>query len=97
VDLTVNKTMLQDALRKRGEARLSLNWPPFRPDTWAQSWRLRHMPEDVLMSEIEIITDGGRRRRWSASEKMTARITSADPPFDAKLQQGEGADLKDKP
>jgi len=22
------------------------------------------------MSEIEIITDGGRRRRWSASEKM---------------------------
>ena len=28
------------------------------------------MPEHVLMSEIEIITDGGRRRRWSASEKM---------------------------
>ena len=28
------------------------------------------MPEHVLMSEIEIITDGGRRRCWSASEKM---------------------------
>jgi transposase len=24
----------------------------------------------VLMSEIEIITDGGRRRRWSAVEKL---------------------------
>ncbi len=28
------------------------------------------MPEHVLMSEIEIITDGGRRRRWSATEKL---------------------------
>lgn len=28
------------------------------------------MPEDVLMSEIEIITDGGRRRRWTAAEKL---------------------------
>jgi transposase len=28
------------------------------------------MPEHVLMSELEIITDGGRRRRWSASEKL---------------------------
>ena len=28
------------------------------------------MPEHVLMSEIEIITDGGRRRRWSAAEKI---------------------------
>ena len=28
------------------------------------------MPENVLVSEIEIITDGGRRRRWSAIEKM---------------------------
>lgn len=27
------------------------------------------MPEHVLMSEIEIITDGGRRR-WSAAEKF---------------------------
>ena len=24
----------------------------------------------MLMSEIEIITDGGRRRRWSAGEKL---------------------------
>ena len=24
----------------------------------------------MLMSEIEILTDGGRRRRWSASEKL---------------------------
>ncbi len=28
------------------------------------------MPEHVLMSEIEIITEGGRRRRWSAIEKL---------------------------
>ena len=28
------------------------------------------MPEHVLMSEIEIITDGGRRRRWPAAEKL---------------------------
>ncbi len=28
------------------------------------------MPAHVLMSEIEIITDGGRRRRWSAAEKL---------------------------
>ncbi len=28
------------------------------------------MPEHVLMAEIEIIIDGGRRRRWSAAEKL---------------------------
>ena len=28
------------------------------------------MPEHVLMSEIEIITDGGRRRRWTAAENL---------------------------
>jgi transposase len=28
------------------------------------------MPEHVLMSEMEIITDGGRRRRWTAAEKL---------------------------
>ena len=28
------------------------------------------MPEHMLMSEIEIITDGGRRRRWTAAEKL---------------------------
>lgn len=28
------------------------------------------MPEHVLMSEIEIITDAGRRCRWSAAEKL---------------------------
>lgn len=28
------------------------------------------MPEHVLMSEIEIIPDGGRRRRWTAAEKL---------------------------
>lgn len=28
------------------------------------------MPEHVLMSDIEIITDGGRRRCWSAAEKL---------------------------
>ena len=28
------------------------------------------MPVHVLMSDIEIITDGGRRRRWTAAEKL---------------------------
>ena len=28
------------------------------------------MPEHVLMSDVEIITDGGRRRRWSSAEKL---------------------------
>lgn len=28
------------------------------------------MPKHVLMTEIEIITDGGRRRRWTAAEKL---------------------------
>ena len=28
------------------------------------------MPEHVLMPEVEIITDGGRRRRWTAAEKL---------------------------
>ena len=28
------------------------------------------MPEHVLLFEIEIITDGGRRRRWTAAEKL---------------------------
>jgi len=28
------------------------------------------MPEHVLMSDYEIITDGGRRRRWSSAEKL---------------------------
>ena len=28
------------------------------------------MPKDMLMANVEIITDGGRRRRWSAAEKL---------------------------
>jgi transposase len=28
------------------------------------------MPEHMLMSDVEIISDGGRRRRWSADEKL---------------------------
>ena len=28
------------------------------------------MPEHVLMSEITVFTAGGRRRRWSAREKL---------------------------
>lgn len=28
------------------------------------------MPEDMLMANVEIINDGGRRRRWSAAEKL---------------------------
>ena len=29
-----------------------------------------HMPEHLLMSDYEIITDEGRRRRWSPAEKL---------------------------
>ena len=29
------------------------------------------MPEHVLVSEIEIITDGGCRRRWNAAETLS--------------------------
>jgi len=47
-----------------------MNWPPFRPDTSACVWRLKDSLKHVHMSELEIITDGGRRRRWSASEKL---------------------------
>lgn len=28
------------------------------------------MPEHMLLANVEIITDGGRRRRWSAAEKL---------------------------
>jgi transposase len=28
------------------------------------------MPKQVLMSDYEIITDGGRRRRWCSAEKL---------------------------
>lgn len=28
------------------------------------------MPEHVLMTEIEIITDGGRRRHWTTADKL---------------------------
>lgn len=28
------------------------------------------MPKHMLMSDYEIITDGGRRRRWSSAEKL---------------------------
>ena len=28
------------------------------------------MPKDILMANVEIITDGGRRRRWSAADKL---------------------------
>ena len=32
--------------------------------------RLKDSLKHMLMSEIEIITDGGRRRRWSAADKL---------------------------
>ena len=47
-----------------------MNWPLFRPDTLAGPGRLKDSLKHMLMSEIEIITDGGRRRRWSASDKL---------------------------
>ena len=34
------------------------------------NWELRDIPKHVLMTDIEIITDGGRRRRWSSAEKL---------------------------
>lgn len=36
------------------------------------------MPEHVLMSGIEIISDDGRRRRWSAREKLRIAEESLD-------------------
>lgn len=38
-------------------------------NTQAWPWRLRHMPEHVLSSRMKIITDGGGRRRWLATQK----------------------------
>lgn len=34
------------------------------------------MPEHVLMSDMEIITDGGRRRRWSATAMRITAINA---------------------
>lgn len=28
------------------------------------------MPKDMLMANVEIITDGGRRRRWTAAAQL---------------------------
>jgi hypothetical protein len=47
-----------------------LNWRSFRADTLAWPRRLKDSLKHMLMSEIEIMTDGGRRRRWSAAEKL---------------------------
>ena len=47
-----------------------MNWPLFRPDTLACPRRLKDILKHMLMSEIDIITDGGRRRRWSATDKL---------------------------
>ena len=36
------------------------------------------MPEHMLVSDFEIISDGGRRRRWSSSEKLRIVEGEAD-------------------
>ena len=36
------------------------------------------MPGHVLVPGIEIITDGGRRRRWTAAEKLRIVDVVAD-------------------
>ena len=41
------------------------------------------MPEHVLMSDIAIITDGGRRRRWLSAEKL--RIVEETPEDGARI------------
>ena len=49
------------------------------------------MPEHVIMSEIEIITDGGRRRRWSAAEKLRMRYKTYNDELElAKHYEAEG-------
>ena len=42
------------------------------------------MPEHVFMSEVEIITDGGRRRRWTAAEKLRIVEGEAEPNLDGR-------------
>jgi transposase len=39
------------------------------------------MPEHVLMSEIEIITDGDRRHHWSASAQPRVARAAFESPF----------------
>ena len=42
---------------------------PFRPNTLAGPRRLKASLKHVLMPEMDIITDGGRRRRWSQGQQ----------------------------
>ena len=37
---------------------------------WPDQGGLKDSLKSLLMTEIEIITDGGRRRRWPAAEKL---------------------------
>lgn len=47
-----------------------MNWPLFSPATLAGPGRLKDSLKRMLMSEIEIITDRGCRRRWSATDHL---------------------------
>ncbi len=58
------------------------------------------MPEHMLMSDVEIITDGGRRRRWTAAEKLRIVEGEAEPNGDGRAsisvvarRNGVGANL----
>ena len=58
------------------------------------------MPEHVLTPEVEIITDGGRRRRWTAGEKLRIVEGEAEPNLDERAsisvvarRNGVGANL----
>lgn len=50
-----------------------VNRPPCRRDTVAWSRRHKDSLKYMLLSDIEISADCGRRRRWSASEKLRVR------------------------
>lgn len=54
------------------------------------------MPEHVLKSDVEIITDGGRRRRWTAAEKLRIVEETLDGTASISVvarRNGVGADL----
>ncbi len=57
------------------------------------------MPEHVLTPEVDIITDGGRRRRWTAAEKLRIVEETLDGQTSISVvarRNGVGANLLDR-
>ena len=46
------------------------------------------MPKHVLMSDYEIITDGGRRRRWKAPGKLLIVEETLEERSDSPTKSG---------